>query len=796
MKNLLFTFLLLLLFWNANASFHQLKGKTIDANGNFLPFIHYSINHGEHEGVTQITGEFEINFTQRIDTITFYSYQHDSIDVIVCDTNTYIEIKLENANANLKLTKSDERAAWIIRNAVARKKQNRPEELAPFYYETYNKFIITTNKIHKTVKVFNRFLNKLKTSVKDLPENHHIVLSESTTERRYLNSLNEDEIVTASRISGIDQPGLLTANSQIQLFSIYNDYLLLASKKFTSPLNIEPLSRYHFHLLDVIHNKNDSTYVIQFYPLATARFESLKGYLYINSATWAVEEAILKPAIDKKASLEVYQNCEKLTNGAFFPKETFTKFHVSEIGKERIDLTVIIKSSISAINVDTNFRTSTFDEYAFKHHVSENENENYWSNKRTIPFSTKDQNTYTFYDSVGTLKQFERALNFGERIYFKEIPYKKVNFKLSKLALINGHEYLRLGAGVRTNEKFSKQYELSAYAGFGIGDLKTKYGAAVKYFLKDDKLSTIKLSYSDDLVEAGATDFYNDNSQFSTEWIRNLFVRTMDNERKASLDFKHHFWRYAILDASFIRSYYAPQYNYTYNFTETQFNFTKLQVGININYGERFFKVLNERVSIGSKYPKFWLQYTKGISILGSNYDYWQLDSKVQQNIQILDFGKFTYQLQAGIKSIGMPYPALYSSKSNTGAVSHNSFETMRWNEFASDKHIDLFLSHDFGYFNYLHLKHFRPKLELAFNAGFSQLNKESTHTFERSNIQAFDYPKGYYEAGFVFNNLISINYSGVKFGLGAGYYMRMGYYALNTFQENSKIKIALQIKL
>ena len=116
----------------------------------------------------------------------------------------------------------------------------------------------------------------------------------------------------------------------------------------------------------------------------------------------------------------------------------------------------------------------------------------------------------------------------------------------------------------------------------------------------------------------------------------------------------------------------------------------------------------------------------------------------------------------------------------------------MRYNEFLSSDFINIFYSHDFGYWNFFNNQHFRPRLEVAVNAGWGRL-------LNRNNHQKIDFKtmeKGFIETGFLMNNLLTLRVYSLKIGIGIGYYLRLGAYAEQNLRDDSYIKISTNFNL
>ncbi len=116
----------------------------------------------------------------------------------------------------------------------------------------------------------------------------------------------------------------------------------------------------------------------------------------------------------------------------------------------------------------------------------------------------------------------------------------------------------------------------------------------------------------------------------------------------------------------------------------------------------------------------------------------------------------------------------------------------MGYNEFFSDNYVSFFYSHDFGYWNFFYNPNFRPRLELAYNMGVGGLQNRDNH----KNINYKSLDKLYMEAGFLINNILTVNITAIKAGFGMGVYYRFGALANDTFVGNTFFKISTTFNL
>lgn len=752
---------------------------------------HYITNHQGFIQLDEFPESLSIKTLLQGDTLIHFNEKTKTKqDTIVVSINHKGKLPLIHYTSN--------EAEQLIRKVIANKKVNNPNKLSDFYYDTYNKFYIHTDKLDETKNIVDKILSVFSLKLDDFPENHHLVLSESVTQRRYHSKLNEDEIVIASRISGVDHSFLLAVNSQLQSFSLYEDFIRIANHKYVNPLTHANYHKHHFQIHDTIPSSSGrELVVIQFSPKANARFESLKGFLFIDTQNFGIERAWVYPAIIRGVKMNLYQQNKLLNDTLWFPDEYFTQIELNNIGTNELDFFASTHTVINNIMFNKNYTSKDFDEIAIQYNekAAYSFNNEIIDSSRAVPLSPTDSNTYVFYDSVGSIKHFERVLNLGEKIYRKKVPLSFFNIHLNKVGNYNAFEGVRAGLGGQTNEKFSKHLFFGGYIGFGFRDRIFKYGVNTAFQSNTHWRWRLNVAHRNDVIESGAASFYLDRPQYSSEWIRNLRIQIMDVVRQNHVSVHFQPTKYLYGNVSLEQNTNSVLYNYQYKDHAVNNHFTTVGVHLKYAYGQRYFRLFNEKFPLDNTYPIIWLNIIKGLDgPLDGEYNFWKIEHKTEWTIPLPSWGVTRFQFISGVTLGDVPYFQLHRGRGSGQVLGliHNSFETMGFNEFLSDRYLSLFLTHDFGYINFLKAKNFRPKFEVAYNAGVGGLSNPEAHQYLDFNTME----NIFMEAGAMFNELLVINPLYFKVGFGIGYYYRFGAYQLGTFADNSVIKLSTRFKL
>ena len=119
------------------------------------------------------------------------------------------------------------------------------------------------------------------------------------------------ESILASKASGFKDPIFILFASQLQSFSVYNDYFLIGSKRYLNPISVGSTNKYLFTLEDTTFFNQDTVYIISFKPRKNKNIDGLKGILYVNTYKWAVQNVIAEPAEDENGiNMSIQQKYE------------------------------------------------------------------------------------------------------------------------------------------------------------------------------------------------------------------------------------------------------------------------------------------------------------------------------------------------------------------------------------------------------------------------------------------------------------------------------------------------------
>jgi len=377
------------------------------------------------------------------------------------------------------------------------------------------------------------------------------------------------------------------------------------------------------------------------------------------------------------------------------------------------------------------------------------------------------------------------------------LPTKYFNFDLRYLVKYNQFEALRTGFGGITTPKFSKKIRLTGYGVYGFRDARFKYSFGGGYRLAKKTNTWLNFAYTDDLQETGSSNFLTDKRFFQFFEPRLLNINLFHKHLTKKINLEHQLIPSILTETQFGLSDVSSTYNYVFNLNGNRFNNYRLSTAkfafqwspfSHFNYNK---KDQLQETKVG--YPKFTVQYTKSVKgVLNSDFNFSKLDIKAVHKVFHKNKNESELTLVSGISSGNIPLTHLYHAYPNNinketilqrfSVAGINSFETMFFNEFFSDRFVTMQLKHHLKSFNIS--PWFKPQMVLITRYALGNINNTDRH----ENISFNALNKGYTESGFEINKLF--------FGFGLSFTYRYGAYHLPQEEDNLALKFTFNVTL
>lgn len=812
---------------------HKISGRVIDGETREpLAFVNIQLPGTKYGVSTDIDGKFILHASRPIEYIqlTYVGYHPMTFTIPERKTDNLL-ITLQRKTFDLKevvVLPTINPAHRIIDSVLANRYRNDPEKLKSFSYTSYEKTIFTAKldsviaaekdsagkwtydtldyRPDTTMMITDTTISdSAMAKMKEFFSQRDIAIMETVVERKFMAPDRNYENVKANRISGFQDPIFVFLVSQIQSTSFYREIFNILDKAYINPISGGSKNKYIFILEDTLYTERlDTVFIISYRPRPNTNFDGLEGLLYINSNQWAIQNAIARPARLEGFSIKIQQMYELIEERQWFPVQlntdiTFSGMTISA-GNTTARLIGIGKSYIRDIDLDPErirrqFATLGVDVDPDSHEKPES----FWNAYRVDTLTERDLRTYAFLDSIGREANFDRIARSFESLMSGRIPYKFIDIDLDRIIKYNAYQGLYLGLGIHTNDKLSRNFKVGGYWGYGFKDKDAKYGGDVQVVIQRRNEVTFRASYFDDIMESGGTRYFDDVDNFLTgqNW-RSFLINRMNPTRDLSANLGFRFLRDFKFGAGLHLTTKESPDDYRYGNTTNgisylinEFRFTEFSLGFRFAFREEFIVTKRTRMSLGTKYPILWLQYTQGVDgLLDGEFAYHRFDVKIEKSFYLKYLGKTSLLFQGGIIDSPLPESNLFNGNGSYRFFTinaPNSFATMRMNEFLSDRYVALYFTHNFGKL-LKRWEKFQPEFLLATNMTFGWLKFDGYHY----NLNYKTMERGYYESGFLINNMLNLQI----YSLGIGAFYRWGPYSYPMFKDNIALKVSVSFPL
>ena len=808
-----------------------------------LPFASILIN--EKLGtISETDGKFKINTKFKITEIKASYIGYDTKIIEVDKGKTYFRITL-NSNSNLlnEVVLIDERvnpAIGIIRKTIANKDRNNPEKsLKSYTYDAYNKFVVTANpdSIIGTIDtvwtktkgelVFKKVDSSNYTLKKNLLKSH-VYLSEKISTYRFKQGDGVQQEVLASRMAGFKEPINELFAMQLQSLSFYDEFYTVMGDEYLNPIsNNRVFKEYDYKILDTLNNSVlGRTFMIYFKPKKKKETAGLEGVIYISEHNFAVQKAIveLKAIIRITATMNFKYIGEQ---DIWFPVGTdllIRKGNSEESmmllgSKIKLQQAEVPDSLKNDVKQNSDFNAS---DYLYLSSINKNINieinpeveiksvsiavvvdddahkksEEFWNEYRTEPITTRGTETYVVVDSVFEAEGVNKKINLlrGLSTGYYSLGYFDLN--LNRILDYNKYEGFRVGLGGRTSAELSTKFNVEGYGAYGFGDYAIKGSLGVNFRLDKMTNTWLGASYTYDINPSSRTVFITDNNSFFMDDLNKMNNSYFNSFTSSKIYVRHNLLPNLKTKLLLEKTYSRAEYNYSFDnngIESSYFDLSIMTLGVEWEPYSKFIQTRYGRKRMHNGYPKFTGQYTQSVKgLFNGEYDFSKIDLRVKEQFNTYGWGTTEMLLIGGVAFGDTPLSYLYGGNPNSylnepwinrvNFSGSNSFETMLYGEFFSDKYIEFHLRQRFEEFDIR--DGFKPQLSLVTRVAYGTLGDVSVH----KNISFKTLERGFFESGIEFDKIFQ--------GLGIGTYFRYGANQNAKWDDNLFVKISYKISL
>ncbi len=726
--------------------------------------------------------------------------------------------KMDNIDRVIINDKSDPKALRILDEVNKRAKENSPKSLDSYNFKSYSKFSIDVDK--DSIDTYKNFLairkdslskidkSDLKQKEKDkkdsliaedfisASEESQMFLWEKATEYKYSKSFGEKTNIIDNRMSGFKNP-------------IYEALAINISNLDRVPRQLRPENRklFNFYLSDTLQLDGRKTYVIKFKEITDKKKQNprkFNGKIYVDSETYALKKF---ESVNKKQNEGDIVSVWKPVNGKWFldyediklkmgdqsfdtsKKDSIKPGEKPKYNKKKFGNYLYVKNRFFDFDINGDLKASEFKGYSLE---MKNSDGSLLEKYRTDSLTTRESATYTKIDSFVEKNDFEKKLNTLTQLMRGNIRYKMIDFDITKLFSYDNYQGIRLGAGLKLNEKFNKTFSPDVYFGYGFKDHTWKYGLGLDVKLSEKRTSVFRIDYVDDVFAAGR--FNNtmwDMMMKVSDMNLDLHNRTFYKNQKWGASFLYDISNSLSMKLAVNKEKQNALFNYQYKNLGNNFDNTSATLSLKFSPNDKNIMTPSGKYTYEKSYPQIFMNYEKGFEALGGDLDYHRLDALIIHQFRS-KLGYTNIKIFGGISSGTAPIWKNFEIAgqndtnvdhwySNISTPSNLGFATMPSGTFFADKFAAFKISQSLP-FRFKTIGTRYSSIDLEYQAAIGNLTNRENHQFQ---FQVLDHY--YQEVGLIWNRFL-----GRSFGVGFSY--RLGYYQTNQFKDNFGIKIKLSI--
>jgi len=644
--------------------------------------------------------------------------------IVLKEGNTLKEVKIFAG----KTSKKNNPALDILRKIWERRRKNGLKMFKQYQYEKYEKVEFDMNtidsafmksKIFKGMEFVFKNIDTSKVTGKTyLP----IFINESLSDFYGDNeSKRTKEILKANKNSGLGSgDGVnMFIKDLYNDYDIYDNYLNLFDKSFTSPLSRTGIDVYNYVLADTAVIDGKTCYNIVFYPRRKNEL-TFKGDFWVNDTTFAIKK--INMAITKSANInwvkDIYleQEYEVLNDSVFLPTRDYM---MSDFALRKKEESKGVYGKRTTLYRNFKFDEKKPDKF-YKEEVNYINNEvyqrsnEYWEENRFENLNKDEKKIYAMIDTLKTVKKFKQLYSLVSILGsgYIEIPKWHLDYGPIFSTIGNNEvEGWRLRAGARTYFGPNDLWRLQGYTAYGFDDNKFKYGVSGKWMVNIKNRIIISGGNRRDVEQIGASltttndvlgRSYASSGLFTTGSngkLTNINLSTLavEVEPIKNVIFQLGFSYRTLESASdtFKLDYYTDN---TQTTTKSEVKQSELNFQIELTPKKKTIGYGVERRDIDAPYSRIFLNYSQGFKgFIDSDFSYQKLQLYYKQPIIIGAIGRSNFTLEVG-KTFGQIPLGLMSvvPGNQTLFIIDNTFSNLNFYEFVADEYATFKWEHNF----------------------------------------------------------------------------------------------------
>ncbi len=733
-------FLLLLLIPVLHAQrVTKISGKVIDARTKEpLPFVNVVFagkNIGtttDYKGIYHLETQWASNKLQT----SYLGYYSQMKPVKIGEVQTInFWLKPKNIELNevevkakkVRYRNKNNPAVALIRKVVKNKFRNRMTSLNYYEYDKYEKDEFDLNNItekfrnKKSMRKFQYIFNYVDTSEINGKPYLPVFLKETRSQVYYRKSpKKKKEYVLGTKMVGLheyinNQGVSYIINNLYQDINIYDNYIMLLTNPFISPIASIAPSIYKFRIIDTLDMNGYNCIRIDFQPRNKQDF-AFTGSLYVtNDNRYAVIKADLSVSHDINLNfvndLKIIQEFKYINHTAWgLSKDklivdfNFTKKGIGMFGRRTIYLDNFL---FNVPRPDSTYRGAETMVYLNNY---DDRDSTFWKKNRLVKLSPKEKDIYIMTDSIQHIPAFKRTMNIVMLFVAGYWNFGKIDVgPINTFYSFNDVEGFRLRLGARTSDKFSKKIRISGYGVYGFKDKKFKYSIMGKFSLNNKSLMKspkhyISAQYQYETNFPGMEVQFINEDNFLLSFKRGVADKLLYN-RMAKIEY-YRDWRNGFSTTLSVRNLKQEPggtlyFQYEDGHQDESITTSEITLKLRFAPDEKFYQGIDYKVPILTNKPILQLSVTQSIKgVLGSEYNFTKVKFNLFKRFYWPVIGFTNTNVEAGKLFGQAPFILQWLPRANqTYSYQLYSYNMMNFLEFVNDEFVSLFVEHHFNGF-------------------------------------------------------------------------------------------------
>ncbi len=654
-----------------------LKGKVYNPKGEVLAFASVYIQGTTIGTTTNVEGEYYLELEPGTYQIIYkyVGYQQSLIEIQIGQEDLVQDVELQALDVELDevvVVGGEDPAYPIIRQAIKKRKYYL-HQLSAYSCDAYVKGTQYVKDMPE--KFMGRSLGEFRKGL-DSTGSGIVYLSESVA-KLYFEDKKYKEIMISSKVSGDDNGFSFNSGVAMSEFNFYQNQLSLGDSKLLSPIAKTALLSYKYQLLASFEDDGRWIHKIKVIP-KNPLGQLFHGVIYIVEGEWCIHSTALRTT-GKAANISMLDTVE--FRQLHLPvQDSIWRLFSQEVEFEMKIFAVKLAGRFTGVfhnyELQPKFGEQLFGAEVFRVDETANQKDSiYWDSIRPVPLTTAEVREYQLKDS---LQQIWKSKAYQDSI-------DRINNRPGLGMLLSGYTFRRshknwrisIPSPIRSiqfntvqgwyghleatffkgfDEQQSAWMDLHGELEYGLADRQLRGYARFRYKFNDINDARIELEAGrrsaqynraepiGPLVNSLYSLLLNCNYMklYERQYLRAEYMQRVLNgvlvfaqleyaQRRALLNNTDYSWSRG--EGSYFSNqpldFEDPPWVDIPAFSTHQL--LRFDLFLRLRFGQKFVSYPKRRFHLESKYPEIWIQYSKGIPILGADMDFDYLGMTIQK---------------------------------------------------------------------------------------------------------------------------------------------------------------------